>query len=232
MNKEQTLRKFSSEEEEFEIRKMNFSNFLERKFFESKKGYAAFEDSWFALIQGIKNKSRLYKSKIYFADHPYKKEAVIVYNHLCKDVLEFSQLLNALLFYLNKKEAVWKNANPGDLDILLLHGFRCYTRDERWDIYSKYDDQTYLQSVCLLEEIAFLRGSKLSQIRQQTKAVKGYLNNNIYIEPYKKEYKEQWELLTIHISQETGENKNISPESIANANTIFFILSSRTFFRY
>ena len=221
MNKEQTLRKYFLEDEELEIEKVNFSNFLERKFFEAKKVYSAFEDSWFALMQGIRNNPRLYKSKIYFADHPYKKEALIVYNHLCKDIAEFSQLLNTLLLYVNKNEVVWKNANPDDLDSLLSHGFRCYSEDERWDICSKYDDQTYPQSICSLEEIAFLRGSRLSQIRQQTRAVERYFDKKISIEPYNKEYKEQCELLTIHISQEIGENNGISPESIANANTIF-----------
>lgn len=221
MLQERTLRKSFLQDTELEIKKVNFSNFLERRFFEVKKPYAAFEDSWFALMQGIRNNPRLYKNKIYFSDHPYKREALLIYNHLCKNIGELSQLLNMLLFCLNKKEAVWKNANPDDVDTLLHHGFRFYAEDENWDIYSKYDDQTYPQCICSLEEIASLKGPKLSQIRQQTRAVERFFNNNINIEPYNIKYKKQCELLTVHISQEIGKNLGMPAQGIANANTIF-----------
>ena len=36
------------------IEQLDFHNYKERKFFELSKNYESFEDSWFALIQGIR----------------------------------------------------------------------------------------------------------------------------------------------------------------------------------
>jgi hypothetical protein len=203
------------------IEKISFSNFYEKKFFEDRKPYKAFEDSWFALIQGIRDNPRIYKRKIYFSDHPYKPNSIVVYNHLCRNIPEFSNLLSALIDELGKTTAVWKNADPKDLISLLHSGFKCYEENERWNPTSQYDDQTFGQYICPLKSIALLEGATFAQIRQQTRAVERIYKNELLFEIYRRKYKNECERLTLSISKEIGNGKSLNITDIECANLLY-----------
>ena len=203
-----------------DIIQINFNDLKIKKLFETFRTYSSFEDSWFAVIQGIRHNPRLYKNKIFFCDHPYKNDSLVVYNHLCENFLEFSELLKSLLNLTYKNYVVWKNANPEELAELKLYGFRPYKEIDFWNPIARFDDQTYPQHICLIENINKLKTESLCQLRQQSRAVERKYED-IDIFSYQRSYKSQCLKLlqntSLHINALQPQELNI----ILNANIIY-----------
>ncbi|MBP6952572.1 MAG: hypothetical protein KBD36_05865 [Alphaproteobacteria bacterium] len=169
-----------------DIKEISFDDVAVRAYFEANKPYEAYEDSWFSLIQGIRTNPRLFKNKVFFSDHPCNEDVLVVYNHMCSSYQELAELFRDLLVATLKKELIWKNAKLNHLPVLIKYGFKLYKNEDSWNSHSKFDDQTYPQHICLIDNLKTLSSKTLAQLRQQMRAVEKHYND-IKIIPYKKE---------------------------------------------
>lgn len=215
----QVVKNYPIQNDKFEIEYIDLSSECEKQYFESNKRYTAFEDSWFALLQGVRNNPRIYKRKLYFCGHPIKADTIVIYNHLAKNISELTSLINSLLADLSLTTAILKNVDINNMPLLKKYGFREYRVNEGFSESARFDDQTFPQYICSLKEISSLDGPCFAQIRQQVRVIeKKYTAELSYFDKiYKSGFIQLAQGIAMDIQQKQGGNL----ENILEANTIY-----------
>lgn len=203
------------------IKKISFSDKKIKELFLRQKPYKAFEDSWYALIQGIRRDPCVYDQSIFFSSHPRSDNYIVIYNHCCKSLKEFSEKVSNLAKLCNKR-VIWKNVPSQSVDELFFLGFRPYKTSEFWSIEAPFDDQTYPQYVCNINRLLEKNSKgKLAQLKQQFRSVEKNIDK-IYIHQYSKDqHKISLDRLLKDVSREIVSKNSQDIQDVYDSNRLF-----------
>jgi len=143
-----------------------------------------FEDSWAYIMQATRVCPAKFHSGDFFAALTVKQDhsAIVIPNYFSpffKLVEEFAALLARTI----QLPIILKNVGTEDVPALTAIGFEPYRKDERWDESSKYDDQTFPQTIIDLNSVVSAFGRKFEDLRRELRCPKlSCRDYNIYFD--------------------------------------------------
>ncbi len=129
-----------------------------------------FEDSWAYIVQATRVCPLKYFSDDVLVLLTLKQDhsALVIPNYFVRDLNVLCEVVDFLSVWVHLP-IILKNVGLEDAPRLLDIGFENYSAAERWDSESKYDDQTFPQSVFEIEPTMSMRGRRFADLRRDAK---------------------------------------------------------------
>ena len=143
-----------------------------------------YEDSWGYIIQATRNGGfKWYDRKngaLIFLGRKAPDDETLVISNFFADPDYLTKVVSKIQNTLQVSKTILKNINPDEISQFLQYGFREYTKNERWNIEYKFDDQTYPQVIVDLKKVVPAKGRAFHPLRKAL-----HKNHNIQIRKYK-----------------------------------------------
>ena len=129
---------------------------------------AKFEDSWVYILQSTRVCPAKFHSGDFFAALTLKQDhsAIVIPNFFTHSLFllrNFAEILTRTL----RLPVILKNVGTEDVPALTSLGFQPYGKDEIWDSFSKYDDQTFPETILDIGKVVSARGRKFENLRRE-----------------------------------------------------------------